>query len=173
MPANPVATVLRPEEPADVPFLLEVYASTRQEELDAMGWPPSVREAFVKMQFNAQQQGYRTTFPQAEFAIILHRDQAIGRIVIDRAETGILLVDLALLPAHRGRGIGTALVKDLLREAAAAQKPVRLSVIKGQRAFSLYQRLGFKKTGEAGWRDQMEWRGDRLPQNKPSPCEPA
>jgi len=159
MQDNVTAAYLRLEEPADAPFLLEVYASTRREELAATGWPAQMREAFLRMQFNAQRHGYRTAFPRAQFAIILSGGQAVGRIVIDRAEDGFLLVDIALLPEHRGRGLGTALVQNLLREAAAAGKPVRLSVLKGQRAFQFYQRLGFVKTGEDGLRDQMEWRG--------------
>ena len=167
------ATTLRPEGPEDGSFLQELYASTRQEELDAMGWTGAMREAFVRMQFNAQQRGYRAAFPRAQFAIILWGDQPIGHIIINRAQEEFRLVDIALLPPHRGRGIGTALVQDLLREAAAAQKPVRLSVLRGQRAFRLYQRLGFEITGQAGPRDQMEWRGRPLPQNDPNPCAPA
>jgi ribosomal protein S18 acetylase RimI-like enzyme len=164
-----VATELRPEGPGDEAFLLEVYAGTRQEELEATGWPAAMREAFVRMQFNAQRQGYRATFPRAQFAVILSRGQAVGRLVVDRSENEFLLVDVALLPAHRGRGIGTALMQDLLREAAAAKKPVRLSVFKGQRAIRLYQRLGFEITGEDGLRDRMEWR----PPSDPKPCAPA
>ncbi len=51
---------LRPEEPQDQAFLFELYASTRREELDAWGWPPQARAAFLRMQFQASQ-GYRTT----------------------------------------------------------------------------------------------------------------
>jgi ribosomal protein S18 acetylase RimI-like enzyme len=171
--ADPKAPVLRPETSADGPFLLELYASTRQEELDATGWPAAMKEAFVRMQFNAQQQGYRATFARAEFAIILLDNHASGRIVIDRAEHEFRLVDIALLPAHRGRGLGTALVQNLQREAAAAKMPLRLSVLKGERASQLYQRLGFQKTGEAGPRDQLEWRGEEAPQAEAKPCEPA
>jgi ribosomal protein S18 acetylase RimI-like enzyme len=161
MPANLATLALRPERPDDEAFLREVYAGTRQEELEASGMPVEMRAAFLDLQFKAQQQGYRNAFPNAEFLVILLGDKAIGRLVINRAEDAFLLVDIALLPAHRGRGIGTALVNNLLREAAAAKKPVRLSVIKGQRAFRLYRRLGFERTGEAGFRDQMEWRANR------------
>jgi ribosomal protein S18 acetylase RimI-like enzyme len=171
--ANIVAPTLRPEVPADGPFLLELYAGTRQEELDAIGWPAAMREAFVRMQCNAQQQGYRAAFPQAEFAVILMGELPVGRIVIDRSEHEILLVDIAVLPAHRGRGIGTALIQQLLGEAAPAKKPVRLSVLKGQRAAGLYQRLGFQKMGEDALREQMEWRGDWPSPTGQSPCEPA
>jgi len=173
MPADLPATALRPEGPGDGPFLEEVHAGTRQEELEALGWPAALRESFVRMQFNAQQQGDRAAFPRAQFAIILSCGQAVGRLVLNRAENEFRLVDIALLPAHRGRGIGTGLLKEILREAAAARKPVRLSVLKGQRAFRLYQRLGFEKTGQDSLRDQMEWRGDRLSPKDIKPCEPA
>jgi ribosomal protein S18 acetylase RimI-like enzyme len=173
MPANLVAIALRPEGSADEPFLLEVYASTRQEELEVMGWSAAMRQAFVRMQFKAQQLGYRAAFPCAEFAIIMSGGQAVGRIIVNRADNEFRLVDIALLPAHRGCGLGTALMQDILREAVATKKTVRLSVLKGQRAFRLYQRLGFEKTGEDGVRDQMEWRGDRLLPNDPKACEPT
>jgi GNAT superfamily N-acetyltransferase len=173
MPDNVVSVALRPEGPMDEAFLLEVYAGTRQEELEATGWPAAMREAFVKMQFKAQRQGYYTTFPRAEFSIVLSDGQPVGRIVIDRAEDQIRLVDIALLPSYRGRGVGAILLQGLMREAAAVRKPLRLSVIKGQRAGRWYQRLGFVKTGEDSLRNQMEWRGDQLPPNNPKPCEPA
>jgi len=161
MTANLATIALRPERPDDETFLREVYGGARREELEASGMPVEIRAAFLDMQFKAQQQGYRSAFPNAEFRVILLGDQAVGRMVVNRAEDAFLLVDIALLPAHRGRGVGTVLIANLLREAAAAKKPVRLSVLKGQRAFRLYRRLGFEKTGEAGFRDQMEWRGDR------------
>jgi GNAT superfamily N-acetyltransferase len=136
----------RPQTPADTPFLLEVYAGTRREELDAAGWPDATREAFVEMQFQAQQQGYRAAFPHAEW------------MVVHRGADAFRLVDMALLPAHRGCGIGKALIEKLLREAAVARKPVRLSVLKGLRAMHLYQRLGFKIIGEDSLRHEMEWK---------------
>lgn len=158
MPASLDTITLRPERPEDEPFLREVHASTRKEEIDAAGWPPAMREAFLNSQFSAQVQGYRTTFPKADFQIILSNDQSVGRMVVNRATKEIRLVDIALLPAYRNAGIGTLLIQRLLSEAAASGKPLRLSVIKGQRASRLYQRLGFKKTGESDLRDELEWR---------------
>jgi GNAT superfamily N-acetyltransferase len=158
MPANIDAPTLRPEEPGDRLFLLKLYASTRQEELDAAGWPETTRMAFVEMQFNAQRAGYRAAFPRAEFAIILSRGQPVGRIVVNRAEDEFRLVDIVVTPERRGQGVGTALIGNLLREARAVNKPLRLRVLKDQRALHLYMRLGFKKTGEDGLRVEMEWR---------------
>ena len=148
----------RPETPADMPFLLEVYAGARQEELNVAGWPEATRKAFVEMQFKAQQQGYQTAFPLAERVIILEDDKPVGRMVVDRAEGEIRLVDIAVLPARRGRGLGKMLIEKLLLEAVEARKPVRLSVVKGLRAMHLYERLGFRKVGEDLLRQEMEWK---------------
>lgn len=158
VPVNHDAITLRPERPEDEPFLFAVYAGTRQEELDVTGWPPAVREAFLRMQFNAQRQGYRNSFPRADFQIILANGHAVGRMVVNRAPGELMLVDIALMPEHRGHGIGTALLQQLLREAGVSGKPLKLSVIKGQRAGRLYQRLGFRKIGESDLRDDLEWR---------------
>lgn len=152
-----IGITLRPEGPGDEAFRFELYASTRQEELDAWGWPPELRATFLTIQFKAQA-GYRVQFPQADFQIILRRGQAIGRLVVNRTPEDLRLVDIALLPQYRNTGIATALIRELMAEAAAAQQPLRLSVRKGNRAAGLYGRLGFARTSESDLYDQMEWR---------------
>ena len=149
---------LQPQRPGDEPFLLEVYASTREDELDRTGWDAATRSAFVKMQFNAMQQGYATMFPRGQFSIILLHNRPIGRLVVDRADHEIRVVDIALLPSYRGQGIGTFLLQQLLLEASHAEKPVRLHVLKTSRAARHYLRLGFLKVGAEGPYDQMQWR---------------
>jgi ribosomal protein S18 acetylase RimI-like enzyme len=79
-------------------------------------------------------------------------------MVINRGAMEIRVVDLALLPAHRNRGIGTFLMRQVCTEAANAGKPVRLCVLKNNRALRCYERLGFAKTGELGVYDELEWR---------------
>lgn len=148
---------LRPEAPEDERFQFELYATTRQDELEAWGWPAEMKRSFLEMQFKAQQ-GYRTMFPRAEFQIIQRDGQSIGQLIINRAEGEFRLVDIALLPEQRGAGLGAELIKALLREAKAAGKPVRLTVLKGHRAARFYHRLGFKKTGESELHDELEWR---------------
>jgi len=66
-------------------------------------------------------------------------------------------VDLALLPPHRNAGIGTAILRDLLAEAAVAQKPVRIHVEKFNPALRLYARLGFAPTEDKGVYLFMKW----------------
>ncbi|HKR44163.1 MAG TPA: GNAT family N-acetyltransferase [Paraburkholderia sp.] len=54
------------------------------------------------------------------------------------------IVQIQILPEHQGRGIAAHLLGDFLREADDARVPVKLSVLKGNRAITLYQRFGFQ-----------------------------
>jgi ribosomal protein S18 acetylase RimI-like enzyme len=149
---------LRPEQPGDEPFLYQVYASTREEELALTNWDQHTRRAFLDMQFAAMRRGYGSMYPAGEFLIIVQGDRAVGRMVLNRTAEEIRVVDLALLPGHRNSGVGTALMRRVCAEAAQGGKPVRLNVLKSSRAVRWYARLGFTKTEEAGLYDEVEWR---------------
>ena len=69
----------------------------------------------------------------------------------------IRMVDIALLPPSRNAGIGTALRRDLLAEAAVAHQPVRLHVEQCNPALRLYERLGFVPIADKGVYLLMEW----------------
>jgi len=66
-------------------------------------------------------------------------------------------VDIAVLPPYRNAGIGTAILRDPLADAAAAQKPVRIHVEKFNPALRLYERLGFVPIADIGVYLFMEW----------------
>ena len=66
-------------------------------------------------------------------------------------------MDISLLPEYRNRGLGAALIHDLMAECAASREPLRLQVAKGNRAARLYERLGFLKTGEDEIYYHMWW----------------
>lgn len=80
-----------------------------------------------------------------------------ARLYVDRTDKEILLIDIALLPEHRGAGIGGRLLNDLLSEAAAEHKPVRIHVEHKNPARRLYERLGFRKIEDKGVYYLMEW----------------
>ena len=154
---------LRDERSGDEPLLFELYASTREEELALTGWDQATRLSFLNMQFRAMRQGYRSMFPQGQFSIILADGLPVGRVVIARLPHEVHLVDIVVLAAHRGRGIGGRVMKVLMTEAAATGMPVRLQVLKQSRAIAFYQRLGFSRMSETEIYDQMEWRPLRHP----------
>lgn len=148
----------RPATPEDDAFLFALYGSTRAEELDAWGLAGPQREAFLRMQYTAQQQHYRARLPRADHQIVLVDGAPAGRLLVDRREDELRLADIALLPEHRGRGLGTALLQALLAEARATAKPVRLHALQGSRAAALYTRLGFSTLAADGPHVLMEWR---------------
>ncbi len=148
----------RPTAPGDDAFLLALYRSTREDELALTGWAEPQRAAFVRMQFMAQRRHYEASYPDATHEIVLHEGRPIGRLLVARDAEQIHLVDIALLPEHRGQGIGEALVRELLREGDEHRLPVRLSVLQGNPAMRLYERLGFAVTGADGLHLAMERR---------------
>jgi ribosomal protein S18 acetylase RimI-like enzyme len=149
---------LRPEAPEDEFFLFKLYAGTRQEEMAHTGWNPPQIETFLKMQFNAMRRGYAAQHPKAQFSVVLLQDRSVGRLVVDRAEEGFELVDIALLPGNQGQGIGTWLLQELQAEAMREEKPIRLQAFKQGKAVGWYTRIGFETLDDNGVYVQMEWR---------------
>jgi len=154
---NPAPTKLRQAEPNDEAFLFQLYASARAEEMSAWGWDSAQREAFLSLQFRAQQAHY-AEYPNTDHQIILAAERPVGRMLVSELDDEFRLVDITLLPEYRNAGIGAALIGGLMKKAAYSAKAVRLHVEKNNRAQRLYQRLGFRFIGDAGSHYLMEWR---------------
>lgn len=156
-----MTTILRPIRQQDQAFLYRLYASTREEELALLDWDASQKEAFLRMQFEAQHRYYMEQFSQAEFNIILAHGQPIGRLYVDHRKDEIRIIDIALLPAHRNQGIGTSYLKKILLKGQLSGRPVRIHVEVNNPALRLYNRLGFREIDENGVYFLMEWAADK------------
>jgi len=66
-------------------------------------------------------------------------------------------MDIALLPEYRGRGVGGALLADLMAEASAGAKPLTIHVERFNRALRLYERLGFVPVADKGVYLLLQW----------------
>jgi len=148
---------LRDAVPEDLAFLARLYNDTRRQEVAAWGWLPEQQEIFLRMQFDAQRASYRATFPGATDHIVCLDNVAVGRVLVNEDAAGMRLVDIALLAEQRNRGIGTELVRGLLRECETRGLALRLQVFQGNTAIRLYQRLGLKESGGDSMYTQMEW----------------
>ena len=153
-----MSVTLRPASQDDEPFLLQVYASTRLQEMALTAWDEAQRAAFVRMQFDAQRQHYQTNFPQAQQLVILSDGSRVGRLFIARAEQEIRILDLTVLPEYRNAGIGTSILRDIMKESERAEKPVHIHVENFNPSLTLFERLGFNKAGLNGIHFLMEWR---------------
>lgn len=138
---DPARLRLRPARAEDEAFLYRLYVSTRADEVAAWGLDPETLGPLLRMQYAGQRGQYAAQFPAADHRIVLLDGRPAGRIYVDRSEERLLLIDVAVLPEHRGQGVGTTLVRSLLEEAAT--RPVDLSVVRTNPARRLYERLGF------------------------------
>jgi GNAT superfamily N-acetyltransferase len=148
---------LRPITEGDREFLYHVYSSTREEELARVPWDNSQKTAFLQMQFSAQQNWYSKRCPDVQFQVILEHGRPIGRLYIQRRPTEIRVIDMALLPAYRNRGIGSHLLSGILSEARTRDLPVTAHVDLFNPAQRLYKRLGFRTVTDDGVFQLMKW----------------
>ena len=153
---------LRPVAKEDDPFLLLLYASTREAELSQVEWAEGQRDVFVRWQFDLQRREYDTRFPDARYEVILIDGEPAGRIWVGADQEQIRLLDIALLPQFQKRGAGTVLLRELMKEAEGAGKFLRHMVfVLNNNAHRFYERLGFVVIEDVGGYKHMEYRGKK------------
>lgn len=144
---------------ADQPFLFEVYAATRREEVALAGWPAAEQASFLDMQARAQHAHYHAHYPDAAWLVIQIGVAPVGRLYLEHWPSQHRIIDIALLPAFRRRGFGEAILRDLMADAAKAGKTLSIHVERTNPAMRLYRRLGFETVEEKGVYELMEWQG--------------
>jgi ribosomal protein S18 acetylase RimI-like enzyme len=151
----------RLEAEADEPFLRRLIIAEVAENLMASSWPETIRDNLLDVQYRARRNSIRANFPQAESLLVLLDGQNAGWLVVDGTEgtqkDELRLVEILLLPDHRGKGVGSQLIRDLLLTAERAHLPLRLSVdVRNAAAIRLYERLGFRRIAGDEIRHFME-----------------
>ena len=150
---------LRQATGEDDPFLLAIYGSTREDELNQVVWAEGQREAFLTWQFEMQRREYNARFPDARHQVILIDDEPAGRVWVGEDKEQIRLLDISILPQFQKRGAGTILLKDLMKEAAHAGKFLRHMVfVLNNDAHRFYERLGFVVIEDVGAYKHMEYK---------------
>ena len=141
---------LRPVDDGDREFLVDLYAGVRESELAHVPWDGPTRRAFIEHQFSAQDAHYRGNYPGATLDVIELDGEPAGRLYVHRGQGDIRIMDIALVPACRGRGIGTRLLRSLIAEARDSGRKLSIHVEVNNPARTLYERLGFRPAGEHG-----------------------
>jgi ribosomal protein S18 acetylase RimI-like enzyme len=141
---------LRPVRDDDSDFSARVYASTRDQELAPLPWTADQKATFIAQQFAAQSIHYAKHYADASWDVIVIDGRRAGRLIVHRGDVEINVVDIALLPEYRGRGVGTTLLRAILSEADAAGLPVTVHVEHMNPARRLYERLGFVSVEDRG-----------------------
>lgn len=141
---------LRPATDADMDFLHRLYATTREDELKQVDWTAVQKAAFVSQQFHAQHQYWHENYTDTSWDLVLLDGKPVGRLYVARWADDIRVVDIALMPEHRGGGLGTRLLREILAEGDASGRKVSIHVEIFNPARSLYERLGFVQAQEKG-----------------------
>ncbi len=149
----------RPITPADIGFLCALYHSTREAELARVPWSEAEKQSFITQQFEAQHSHYQTHYPEAEWLVIERAGRPVGRLYIERWAAEDRIIDIALIPAARGAGLGRAILSDVVADAASTGRCVGIHVEKTNPAMTLYRRLGFRVVEDKGVYDLLIWEG--------------
>lgn len=134
----------KPQNQKDGEFLLSLYASTREDELNITYMSEKQKKTFVKQQFEAKESDYKAKYTEAEFLIINRKKKYIGRIVY-MISNKVHLIDIAFIKKSRSQGFGKEILNTLISYAKKENKTFELSVaIDNIKALKLYQKLGLR-----------------------------
>lgn len=149
---------LRAERDKDLAFLQNLYAASREREMALlMDWSDAQKREFLEQQFTAQHSHYRQHYPQARFDVIERRGKPIGRLYVAELKRELRLIDIALMPVERNKGLGKGFCREVMAEAERLGKIVSLHVEDDNPAKKLYERMGFVVVGEVTFYKLMHW----------------
>lgn len=138
----------RPAEDADVDFLFALRESSYRAHVEVLFGP------WVE---DHQRLLLANDMAEAAYEIVEADGVPIGSIALSGHVDHDFLEDIMIVPTHQSRGIGTALMRELMDAARRRGVPLRLSVLDGNRVRSLYERLGFRVTLIVPPRTKLEW----------------
>ncbi|WP_322025847.1 GNAT family N-acetyltransferase [Burkholderia sp. BCC1977] len=146
----PPAIRLRPASATDLPFLLTLRQLTMTEHLQRVGAPTDD---------DAHRQRIAAHFDDAMIVCEGANADAssIGLLKVTRAAAEWHVHQIQILPSRQGQGIGEAVLRELLVDAAREHVPVSLSVLHGNPARRLYERLGFRLLSETDGSANLIW----------------
>ncbi|MBD3342335.1 MAG: GNAT family N-acetyltransferase [Candidatus Lokiarchaeota archaeon] len=99
--------------------------------------------------------------------IIEHNGKKIGAISNSHKRNKIILFYILILPKYQNKGVGTFLLKGLIKKAEKENKPILISVLRlNKRARQLYTKLGFKIVNQNDLHYFMEYNKNNDSQKK-------
>ncbi|GAB0056267.1 hypothetical protein SIID45300_00572 [Candidatus Magnetaquicoccaceae bacterium FCR-1] len=158
---------LRPATSADAAFLASLYRSTRWD-LRLVDAEHERIESLIDFQQQAQTSGYGESHPDAFTFIVEKLGDRIGRVMVLFGEQEVRILDISLIPAVQGRGLGGAVLQALQRAAEQVKTPLTLCVWRlNPEARQFYVSLGFQRVSLDAVMEQLVWLPSLLRQGRP------
>ena len=152
---------LRDGTEADEPFFFRVFAENKAREFEALCLSGERLQPLLVMQYRARCAGYVSSHPDARQLVIEEGHTPVGQILLSEGPSSIQIVDIAIVPEHQARGLGTAVLLAMQARAHSEAKELRLQVVPHSPARRLYGRLGFIVTASDTMIDEMAWTSRR------------
>ena len=130
-----------PAVAADAESLVAIRIAAMRESLERIGRfdPQRARERFL------------ASFDPALTRHVACGGARVGFVVVRPDGDGLLLDHLYLLPSAQGRGVGAAVLADVLADADARRLPVRVVALRESGANRFYERFGFERVERGEW----------------------
>ena len=149
---------LRPALPADQDFLYQLKKAVNFGYISAIwGWD----EDFQQTEFNRDFQ------KREEFSVIVSADADAGFLQLQRGTDFLNVAEILLLPAFRGQGLGTAVLRHIQALGDKEGLPVLIGCFRANLgARDLYLRLGFQPAGESDTHYLFLYHPTKIPQEE-------
>ena len=126
-------------------FLLQLFKECRQDLALVGNLTEKQKDNFILQQFTIEQEQLSKVYPDAEFNIVMFNEKPVGRFYIYHGKLLNHIVEIGLLEAYRGLGIGKKIINMAIENALKNGKNVSLQVAWfNQGAHNFYEKLGFK-----------------------------
>ncbi|GAB3656332.1 GNAT family N-acetyltransferase [Glycomyces tarimensis] len=135
---------LRPATSADGDYCFELHKAAMGAYVTAIwGWDEELQRDY-----------HARAFTPGRWQIITVDGMNAGMLAVEHRDTEIYLGRISIHPDYQGRGIGSRLIADLMRQAREQGRDLVLDVlVVNQRAQALYRRLGLHEVARHGEND--------------------
>ena len=126
---------------SDAETLVQMRIRAMRESLERIGRfdPQRARDRFL------------SSFEPSECKFILIDGVSVGFVVVRLVESHLVLDHLYVVPEHQNKGIGSAVLGSVLKDADTRSVAVKLGALRDSDSNRFYQRHGFVKTAETEW----------------------
>jgi ribosomal protein S18 acetylase RimI-like enzyme len=154
---------LKPAEPEHEEFLFRVFKETRPDLMYIYNISKDEGDKIIHQQFIIEQQQLMNMYPNAEFKVIIFKEELIGRLYINYGQESQHIIELGILEKYREMGIGKKVMTNIIEEAVQEGKNITLKAAwYNSFAIFLFKKLGFEliKNGEVFY--DMQYKYDHV-----------
>lgn len=156
--SSPVSKRQRLACAEDEALLFQLFASDKIAAFVSFGIPAAKATSLAEMQYQGCKRTYVAQYPQAIDSILFNANgNPAGRLLIDCHADCWRIVDIAVLPEDRRKGLATEALKECQELCKQSGSSLTLQVSPTNSALRLYKRLRFRAVYQDTHSVHMLW----------------